>query len=162
MSYDLENILNKNEDLEKQNSMNLIENQEISIKLSAVEAENEKIKIIIDELKQENESLKMNHENEMEKLNSLHNLLQEIKITLHSSFSISKVFIHKFISIINEDLSHSYSKGFCEILHKFSLLNNFLPSETNPLEIIKNLEDFIRYLGTELEVTNFIYLDYLQ
>ncbi len=158
----MDKILNKNEDLEKQLSINLNENQEISHKLSSVEIDNEKMKIIIDELRQDNETLKTNHENDLEKLHSLHNLLQEIKITLHSSFSISKVFIHKFIAIINEDLSHSYSKGFCEILDRLSRLNNFLPSETNPLEIIKNLEDFIRYLGTELEVSYCINLDCLQ
>ena len=151
----------KNQELENQLSYKISQNQEITNKLSSFETENEKIRNILDDYKQENDCLKNNQEIENERLISMHNLLQEMKITLHSSFSIAKVFIHKFTSVINEDLIHNYSKSFCEILTKLSKLNNFLPSETNPLEIVKNLEDFSRYMGTELEVRRFYLLAYL-
>ena len=157
----MDTISSKNEDLENQLSLKISENQEIAYKLSSYESDNEKLRNILDELKNDNDGIRQNNEIENEKFISIHNHLQEIKITLHSSFSIAKVFIHKFTSVINEDLSHNYSKSFCEILNKLSKLSNFLPSETNPLEIVKNLEDFIRYMGTELEVYRILLLVYL-
>ena len=141
-----------NEEAEQILSYFSSENHELSTRSQSLEIEKEKLENLVENLKNENEIYKTNENNLNEKFILIHNLFQEIKITLHSSFSISKVFIHKFNSIINEDLSHSYSKSFCEILTRLSRLSNFLPSETNPLDIIKNLEDFIRYMGTELEV----------
>jgi chromosome segregation ATPase len=146
----------KIDELEKQLNYNITENQDICQKLSTIESENEKMKLIIEDIKSENQDLKYNGDISHERLSELQNSIQEMKITLHSSFSIAKVFIHKFVTIINEDLTHNYSKSFCDLIDKLSRINSFLPSEINSLEIIKNLEDFSRNMGTELEVYSFL------
>ena len=129
-----------------------IQNQEISTKLDSLSYENERITTDINYLQKELEEYKRLESINMEKFNSMNNLLQEIKITLHSFFSISKVFVQKFYTITNEDLSHGFSRGFSEIIDKNAQLSCFLPSESNSLEIIKHLEELLRYFGTELEV----------
>lgn len=152
LKIDLQSSLAKSDEFEKQLNYRISENEELQRRLSFLESENDRMKLVIDEIKAHNFQLKQSNENNGDRLNDLQNLVQEVKITLHSSFSISKVFIHKYITVINEDLTHSYSKGFCEVIERYANMSSILPSEINPLEIIKKIEDFMRCIGTELEV----------
>jgi len=87
----------------------------------------------------------------------LQNINHDIKLAVHSALSVAKIYIHKFNVLANEDLESSFSKAFSQSANKLVKVINFTPNENNMSESINHLEEWLKVVSIELEVSILLY-----
>ena len=118
--------------------------------------EKAKYEVLLSKFDEELEKSRKNEKDHYNKMNTIQNTLNELKMAMNSFMSFHKIEVQKLILLTQDDELSVFSSKLCDFLSEFkeNLNQNYNYNDCLRIDSIKSLEDWSRFVSNELQVIN--------
>jgi len=149
---ELDDALKINNDLDTKCSSLVEKKAELIRRLEDLLEEKKRLEINHQKVVEENEILSKNDKEIQMKNYSLQNYYNDYKKAIESLKSLTKIYIHKFGILVNEDIDADFSKSFIMSTNKLTKVFNFNINDEVTVENVKYIEEWVKVVSSEFEV----------